>query len=212
MRLHGRANRGRRHSRSRNDLSVADPTGASQPRARGPRPQIDVGDRRSNDADELYDPLIFRDRRARSGPDLTVFARLRPAGRAAASPSALPATPGISGRFNAAPDSASRPALLPSRSTRPSAPEYAVRHQRAREDCSRRPVADRDDAIPSSRISIAIGSPQSRHGASTRTVCPGKMPAHGQRFNAPCANQPRGPSMPTQYRVGILLKGEQETM
>ena len=63
-----------------------------------------------------------------------------------------------------------------------------------------------------SRISTVTGSPQSRHGASTRTVSPGKSHVADVASNPHCANQRCSPPTVIRYWVGRLLSGGNDAM
>jgi len=63
-----------------------------------------------------------------------------------------------------------------------------------------------------SRISTLTGSPQSRQGASIRTVLPGKSQQTASDSNAHWPNHFCWPSIVTRYWVGRLLKGAKEAM
>jgi len=67
-----------------------------------------------------------------------------------------------------------------------------------------------DARIVPSRISIEMSSPQSRHGASTRTVCPGVSQLTASDSKPHWPNQPCWPSMEMRYWVGRLLNGANE--
>jgi hypothetical protein len=57
-----------------------------------------------------------------------------------------------------------------------------------------------------------MGSPQSRQGASIRTVLPGKSQRTASDSNPHWANHFRSPSTVTRYWVGRLWNGGKETM
>ena len=63
-----------------------------------------------------------------------------------------------------------------------------------------------------SRISTVTGSPQSRHGASTRTVSPGNSHVADVASNPHWANQRCSPRTVMRYWVGRLFRGGNEAM
>ena len=63
-----------------------------------------------------------------------------------------------------------------------------------------------------SRISMTMGSPQSRQGASTRTVSPGKSQVAEVASKPHWANHFCSPRTVTRYCVGRLLRGGKEAM
>ena len=62
-----------------------------------------------------------------------------------------------------------------------------------------------------SSISMAIGSPQSRQGASIRIVLPGNNQPTASDSKPHCADHFCSPSMVMRYWVGRLLNGANDT-
>ena len=73
------------------------------------------------------------------------------------------------------------------------------------------PAGSSTSTVPSF-TSTRIGSPQSRHTESIRTVFPGKSQQTASDSNAHWANHFCWPSMVNRWWVGRLLKGGNETM
>ncbi len=67
-------------------------------------------------------------------------------------------------------------------------------------------------SISPSFTSTRIGSPQSRHTESMRTVLPGKSQQTASDSNAHWPNHRCSPSMVNRYCVGRLLNGAKDTM